>query len=168
MSLMKTLERISDRKPDEVLYAVRQLAKKQAASSVVRPGQTRHAGIPSALEILVDDFEGSLEGWDEAFPGTIHCEADLACQMASQNIEVKDKLIGVSRRCCFCCAVLLKHLGLKSASSPTHLEFQAWTPPPTATGEAKQAILDELIGHFKRVIDDFCDREDGKGAPSEG
>ncbi|KAG9048380.1 hypothetical protein FS837_013017 [Tulasnella sp. UAMH 9824] len=163
MSLMKTLEQISDRKPDEVLYAVRQLAKRQVASFVVRPWQTRHAGIPSALEILVDDSEGSLEGWDEAFSGTIHCEADLACQMASQNNEVKDKSIGVSRRSCFCCAVLLKHLGLKPASSPTHLKFQAWAPPPTATRDAKQAVLDELIVHLKRVVDNFCGREDGKG-----
>ncbi|KAG8953941.1 hypothetical protein FRC04_000925 [Tulasnella sp. 424] len=181
MPLMRTLEKVSGRKLEDVYLAITELAKNKAESlrlnnPTARLPQARRQDTFLALEVLAGFSETSPGDWEGAFSGAVHCEADLICQMASQNKEVKDRLIGVSKHCCFCCDVLLKHLGLDSTSLPTHGKIYYWAPPPTATAEAKQAVLKELLSQLEKVIEDFySEKEDqrpstgdsGKGSESD-
>lgn len=51
------------------------------AASGIAHSPTIHDRQLKALKILADFSEESIQQWEEAFEGCVHCEADLACKM---------------------------------------------------------------------------------------
>ncbi|KIO22931.1 hypothetical protein M407DRAFT_9698 [Tulasnella calospora MUT 4182] len=105
-----------------------------------------------ALKILADFSEEAMQDWEEAFEGCVHCKANLACRMYLDDRNICEELIGVSKRCCFCCdsALLALYPHLKGVSS--HGKVCHWAPPPGTPGFVKEAVLFELKIEFDRFV----------------
>ncbi|KIO22927.1 hypothetical protein M407DRAFT_244980 [Tulasnella calospora MUT 4182] len=105
-----------------------------------------------ALKILADFSEEAIQEWEEAFEGCVHCEGDLACRMYFDDRNICEELIGVSKRCCFCCdsALLAFYPHLKRVSS--HGKVYHWAPPPGTPGFVKESVLFNLKVEFDRFV----------------
>ncbi|KAG8985098.1 hypothetical protein FRB93_006107 [Tulasnella sp. JGI-2019a] len=87
--------------------------------------------------------------WSQLFKGRAHCEAYLACDVETQ-ISIKE--IGVSKRCCYCCAGFLKALEPNVKYTRSDDRVYPWAPPANAPRPAKEAVLkalqDKLYEHI--------------------
>ncbi|KAG8982874.1 hypothetical protein FRB93_007753 [Tulasnella sp. JGI-2019a] len=54
------------------------------------------------------------------------------------------KEVGVSKRCCFCCAAFLNALGRGLKYTGSRGEVYGWAPPANAPRDAKEVVLKEL------------------------
>ncbi|KAG8916766.1 hypothetical protein FRC01_002880 [Tulasnella sp. 417] len=99
--------------------------------------------------------ESSLKSWDDQFfSSSVHCEACLACEMP-KNV-VKKGAIGVSKRCCFCCTVLLRALGVKQKIPSSHGKVYPYAPPSQASQLVKQKLLDALKEKLESALDKYA------------
>ncbi|KAG8910585.1 hypothetical protein FRC00_007944, partial [Tulasnella sp. 408] len=106
------------------------------------PDPDRPPSWPAGKTLVSASFGNgsSLSSWEDQFiPSSIHCEAYLAGEMA-ENMAA----IGVSRRCCFCCSVLLRELGVEQKNIASHGKVYPHAPPPQASERVKEKILDAL------------------------
>ncbi|KAG8975306.1 hypothetical protein FRC05_005864 [Tulasnella sp. 425] len=103
---------------------------------------------------LADDAVSDT--WRSGFRGGIHCEAQLAYQILQKSPESHKCLIGVSKRCCICCAVLLRALNVNDGDIVEHGKIYSWTPPCEATEDKKQIVLEELKTKFRSYLEG-CD-----------
>ncbi|KIO26670.1 hypothetical protein M407DRAFT_243656 [Tulasnella calospora MUT 4182] len=108
------------------------------------PNHNRKAG--DAISVLLNASptnDETLRGWETKFKGTsVHCEALLACNLKAQNAT--NMSIGISKRCCFCCAAVLQHLGFKDKHIGRHGKVYPWSPPLGADVGTKEAVLHSL------------------------
>ncbi|KAG8950408.1 hypothetical protein FRC00_007677 [Tulasnella sp. 408] len=108
------------------------------------PNHNRNA--QDAISVLLNaspENKETLQGWETKFNGTsVHCEALLACNLKAQNATQMS--IGISKRCCFCCATVLQHLGFKGKHIGGHGKVYPWSPPPGADVDTKGAVLQSL------------------------
>ncbi|KAG8974032.1 hypothetical protein FRC05_007948 [Tulasnella sp. 425] len=128
--------------------------------------------------------EAVSEMWESGFLGGIHCEAQLAYNIVQRSsvggadlflsilpIIVSSNLgheclIGVSKRCCFCCAVLLRALKVNDGDIVGHGKIYSWSPPCEASEETKQIVLKKLREKFEAYLKG-CDRR-GHRTPDSG
>ncbi|KAG8949462.1 hypothetical protein FRC04_008561 [Tulasnella sp. 424] len=104
--------------------------------------------------------EAVSDSWGSGFRGGIHCEAQLAYKILQKSPAGQKCLIGISKRCCFCCAALLKALNVNDGDIVEHGKVYSWSPPLEATEETKQNILKELRNKFKLYLESQCDQMD--------
>ncbi|KAG9027123.1 hypothetical protein FRB95_008120 [Tulasnella sp. JGI-2019a] len=124
--------------------------------------QTQRAKDDGALGMVLAGDGSRDDEWIEMFTGHVHCEAYLACSQTQSSI----KEIGVSKRCCFCCAVFLDTLNPRLTYTGTHGKVHPWAPPANAPRTAKEAVLkalqNKLFEHF-----DIRRRSGDSGAGSD-
>ncbi|KAG9026095.1 hypothetical protein FRB95_009402 [Tulasnella sp. JGI-2019a] len=113
---------------------------------------TRNDALGSALA----DGNAGDERWTNEFCGSDHCEPYLACD------QTLAKEVGISKRCCFCCAVFLKALRRGLTYTGSHWKVFAWAPPTSAPRDAKEVVLKELLVKLKDLIQLGTD-DDGVG-----
>ncbi|GBE85570.1 hypothetical protein SCP_0800870 [Sparassis crispa] len=114
----------------------------------------------SVLEVLRDTIPDKIK----PFRGSVHCEATLMAIKAAANAPVAtpgigtifcdiDNVIGVGKKCCWCCDWLGRHLpvlGQDRFSLPgTHGKILPWSPPrfgipPTTLALLEQAPMEQL------------------------
>ncbi|KAG8978948.1 hypothetical protein FRB94_012024 [Tulasnella sp. JGI-2019a] len=124
---------------------------------------------------VLSDTDGGDGRWATEFWGRVHCEASLACGEDQELI----KEIGVSKRCCFCCAVFLTALDPRLKYTGSHDKVYPWAPPANPPPEAKNVVLKALQNRLNDHIrlsrqssdsgpgsDDDADRG-GEAAPLE-
>ncbi|KAG8895138.1 hypothetical protein FRC00_007920, partial [Tulasnella sp. 408] len=97
--------------------------------------------------------EAIEEIWSSGFRGGIHCEAQLAYKILQKSPSGHKCLIGISKRCCFCCAELLKVLQVNDGDIVEHGKIYSWTPPSEASDDEKQAVLKKLQEKFKSYLE---------------
>ncbi|KAG8924318.1 hypothetical protein FRC00_005244, partial [Tulasnella sp. 408] len=123
------------------VYKDRNLSKNTAAHSLVNASLNDNA---------------SLERWEKLFPSSsVHCEARLACiihQMQIQNVA-----IGVSKRCCYCCAILLSKLGFRKDNISYHGKVCSWPPPPEMDSDVKEYILKKLKRRLEQDLEKYSE-----------
>ncbi|KIO26583.1 hypothetical protein M407DRAFT_243683 [Tulasnella calospora MUT 4182] len=67
----------------------------------------------------------------------------------------REGVIGVSKRCCFCCTVLLRALGVKQEILSSHGKVYPYAPPPQASEPVKQKVLDALKEKLEKALDKY-------------
>lgn len=163
------------------VYKDRNLSQNTAAHSLVNAS-------------LNDD--ASLEPWEKLFPSSsVHCEARLACIMhrmqvrllsvfifpryscylrhasnlPAHTIQIQNVAIGVSKRCCYCCAILLSKLGFKKDNISYHGKIYSWAPPPELNSDVKEYILEKLKRRLEKHLDEYSEgrREPDSSSGSE-
>ncbi|KAG9046206.1 hypothetical protein FS837_004877 [Tulasnella sp. UAMH 9824] len=135
------------------VYKGRNLSQNTAAHSLVNAS-------------LNDD--ASLERWEKLFPSSsVHCEARLACKM--HQMQIQNVAIGVSKRCCYCCAILLEKLGSKKDDISNHGKVYSWPPPPEMDSGVKEYILKKLKRRLEKDLEDYSEgrREPDSSSGSE-
>ncbi|KIO26683.1 hypothetical protein M407DRAFT_118219 [Tulasnella calospora MUT 4182] len=139
------------------------------------PNHNRKAG--DAISVLLNASstnDETLRDWETKFKGTsVHCEALLACSVKAKNAT--NMSIGISKRCCFCCAAMLQHLGFKDKHIGRHGKVYPWSPPLGADVETKEAVLrslkDQLVNCLQTEYEGHRTGDSGpissKGSPKD-
>ncbi|KIO26805.1 hypothetical protein M407DRAFT_23874 [Tulasnella calospora MUT 4182] len=147
------------------------LILRENAAALCRNGATE-----ALLQKLADSNlpdEKLSEIWGSGFRGGIHCEAQLAHNILQRSPSGHKCLIGISKRCCFCCAAMLKALKINDGDIVGHGKVYSWSPPCEATHETKQIVLEKLKGKFQSYLETQIDRrhlrtpDSGSGTDSE-
>lgn len=74
--------------------------------------------------------------------------------------QVCESAIGVSVRCCYTCNLFIDKLSPSRGGhqakmvTTTHGKIYPWTPPPDTPNNVKAAILDNLLFHLTKVLDE--------------
>lgn len=118
--------------------------KLTAIKAVASDKTTTDSQALRVLRNLKDDQLEDPKEWAEAFVGGIHCEAQLYQDL--KEIGIPHAVIGVSRRCCFCCNRLLEDAQLFPA---THGRVYSWASPSDLDAESRRSILDDLKKHLQ-------------------
>ncbi|KAG8911696.1 hypothetical protein FRC01_005573 [Tulasnella sp. 417] len=107
----------------------------------------------------------SLGSWEDQFiPSSIHCEACLVCKMSGNLI--RNAVIGASRRCCLCCSILLKALGVKQKNLSSPGKVYPYAPPPQASEQVKDKILGVLKERLESALESYAaSQESGDPSP---
>ncbi|KAG8923992.1 hypothetical protein FRC01_012079 [Tulasnella sp. 417] len=143
-------------KATELVQAMKPQTREEATATDAQPARgapsTIHDRQLKALRILADFSEETIQQWEEAFEGCVHCEADLACRMYLEDRDICEDLIGVSKRCCFCCdsALLAFYPHFNGVSS--HGTVWHWAPPPETPEFVKEAVIFDLKVEFDRFV----------------
>ncbi|KAG9046728.1 hypothetical protein FS837_003794 [Tulasnella sp. UAMH 9824] len=98
--------------------------------------------------------------WESGFRGGIHCEAQLAYNILQRSSSTQGHkcLIGISKRCCFCCATMLKVLKVNDVDIVEHGKVYSWSPPCEASEDTKQKVLEKLKEKFQSYVETQLDK----------
>lgn len=133
--------------------------------------------------------DGQPIEWEKCFTGSIHCEAYLATLIQrglvgafmfpikfpgilfswTSMAQVAKGRIGLSKCCCFCCAVYLVGSNVFHGIPPTQGKVAPWACPPDIPQDIKLAILEQLRAELVSCIEKYQEQAksgDSVSAPS--
>lgn len=103
---------------------------------------------------LVNAAQDPKYDWENQFEGQIHCEAYLAAKLQGIN-RSGEALMGVSKCCCYCCALLLEELGLNKEDLVTHGMVYPWTPPEDISLEVLSRLLRRMQDKLSDCLNEY-------------
>ncbi|KAG9046205.1 hypothetical protein FS837_004876 [Tulasnella sp. UAMH 9824] len=92
-----------------------------------------------------------------------------AFNLPAHTTQIQNVAIGVSKRCCYCCAILLSKLGFRKDDISNHGKVYSWPPPPEMDSDVKEHILKKLKRRLEQDLEKYSEgrREPDSSSGSE-